>query len=37
MTLTLGADTFLVYCGRCLAELERAETGATVCPNGCPP
>lgn len=25
------------FCGYCLAEFERTATGATVCPNGCPP
>lgn len=28
---------YIVYCGRCFEEFERTATGATVCPNGCPP
>lgn len=28
---------FALFCGYCLERLTKTETGATVCPNGCPP
>jgi hypothetical protein len=31
------AADYASYCGRCLEQLERTQTGATECPNGCPP
>jgi hypothetical protein len=31
------AADYATFCGYCLEQLERTQTGATVCPNGCPP
>lgn len=45
MTLLRAADgglpkraaDYAAFCGYCLEQLERTETGSTTCPNGCPP